>query len=139
IVKDDTGNSKRMFNLPIPNFRQIAKEHLENVLVSHKAKNKVVTKNKNKIKTAQGEKIRTELTPRGQLHKETVYGKIKMAVISEEKIGIKFDSETVNMVVNPQFKQLLLQQLAEYDNDSKKAFTGENAPAKNPIYLNEEK
>ncbi len=139
IVKDDMGNSKRVFNFPIPNFRQVAKEHLENILVSHKAKNKVVTKNKNKIKTLKGEKVKTELTPRGQLHKETVYGKIKVPVIKEEKIGAKFDLGTVNTVANPQFKQLLLQRLAENGNDPKKAFTGKNALMKNPIYLNEEK
>jgi CRISPR-associated endonuclease Csn1 len=139
VVKDDKGNSKRMFNLPIPNFREQAKEHLENVLVSHKAKNKVVTKNKNKIKTKNGESVKTELTPRGQLHKETVYGKIKVPVVKEEKIGSKFDLETVNKVANPQFKQLLLQRLAENGNDPKKAFAGKNALAKNPVYLNNEK
>src|SRR6185312_7313417 len=89
IVTDDKGKKQRRFNLPISNFREQAKEHLENVLVSHKAKNKVVTKNKNKINTLKGDKVKTELTPRGQLHKETVYGKIKQPVIKEEKIGAK--------------------------------------------------
>ena len=139
VVKDDKGISKRVFNLPIPNFRQIAKEHLENVLVSHKAKNKVVTKNKNRVKTLKGEIIKTELTPRGQLHKETVYGKIKLPVITEEKIGAKFDLQVINKVSNPQFKQLLLQRFQENSNDPKKAFTGKNSLAKNPIFLDEEK
>src|SRR5690554_6923299 len=75
IRTDNRGNTKRVFKEPIPNFRQVAKEHLENVLISHKAKNKVVTKNKNKTKSKNGENVKTELTPRGQLHKETVYGK----------------------------------------------------------------
>lgn len=139
VVTDDEGNRKRVFKEPIPNFRQIAKEHLENVLVSHKAKNKVATKNKNKIKTAKGEKVKTILTPRGQLHKETVYGKIKTAVVSEEKIGNKFDEATINNVTNPVFKCLLLQRLQENGNDPKKAFGGNNALAKNPIYLDEAK
>lgn len=138
-VKDENGNNKRLFNLPIANFRQVAKEHLEHVLVSHKAKNKVVTKNKNKIKTATGVKVKTELTPRGQLHKETVYGKYKFYVNSEEKVSSKFDLETVAKVSNPQYKALLLQRLAENDNDPKKAFAGKNALSKNPIYLNAEK
>jgi CRISPR-associated endonuclease Csn1 len=44
-------------------------------LVSFKAKNKVVTRN---VNNAKGDhKNRMQLTPRGQLHKETVYGKIK--------------------------------------------------------------
>lgn len=137
IVTDDEGNKKRVFKEPIPNFRQIAKAHLENVLVSHKAKNKVVTKNKNKIKTNKGEKIKTELTPRGQLHKETVYGKIKVPTVFEEKIGIKFDESIVSRVANPIFKRLLSQRLKENGNDPKKAFAGKNALSKNPIYLDE--
>src|SRR5690606_7378037 len=59
---DDHDNKKRVFIEPIPNFRQVAKEHLENVLISHKAKNKVVTKNKNKTKSKKGEKTKIELT-----------------------------------------------------------------------------
>ncbi len=139
VEKEDNGNSKRVFSLPIPNFRKLAKEHLENVLVSHKAKNKVVTKNKNKIKTAKGEKVKTELTPRGQLHKETVYGKYKFYESKEEKVSAKFDLETVEKVSNPLYKSLLLQRLAENENDPKKAFAGKNALSKNPIYLNAEK
>ncbi len=136
---DDDGNKKRVFKLPVPNFREQAKEHLENVLVSHKAKNKVVTKNKNKTKSKSGEKVKIELTPRGQLHKETVYGKYQYYVNKEEKVGTKFDEETINKVSNPLYKKLLLQRLSENGNDPKKAFAGKNALSKNPIYLDEEK
>jgi CRISPR-associated endonuclease Csn1 len=135
LVVDDLGNRKRKFKMPIPNFREIVKEHLENVLVSHKAKNKVVTKNKNKIKIPKGEKIKIELTPRGQLHKETVYGKYRYYQHKEEKVGIKFDEATIRMVANPLYKKLLLERLITNNNDSKKAFGGKNALSKNPIYL----
>lgn len=136
---DDQGQKTRVFKVPIPHFRQIAKEHLENVLVSHKAKNKVVTKNKNIIKSKNGNKTKIELTPRGQLHKETVYGKYQYYVNKEEKIGTKFDMDTIQKVTNPLYKSLLLNRLSEYDNDPKKAFGGKNILSKNPIYLNEEK
>ncbi len=139
IIIDDDGNKKRVFKLPIPNFREKAKEHLENVLVSHKAKNKVVTKNKNKTKSKNGEKTKVELTPRGQLHKETVYGKYQYYVNKEEKVGTKFDEKTINKVSNPLYKKLLLKRLSENGNDPKKAFGGKNALSKSPIYLNEEK
>ena len=139
IVIDDLGNKKRKFNLPLPNFREEAKRHLENVLVSFKAKNKVVTKNKNKTKSANGEKTKIELTPRGQLHKETVYGEYQFYVSKEEKIGIKFNEKTINQVANPNYKRLLLQRLVENENDTKKAFTGKNTLLKNPIYLNDTK
>jgi CRISPR-associated endonuclease Csn1 len=137
LITDHDDNKKRKFKEPIPNFRQIAKEHLENVLVSHKAKNKVVTKNKNKI--AGKEKLQETLTPRGQLHKETVYGKIKQPIIKEERVGVKFNIETINKVINPKFKKSLLQRLVENDNDPKRAFAGKNILAKKPIYLDEAK
>lgn len=139
LVADKDGNKKRKFKLPIPNFRQTAKEHLENVLVSHKAKNKVVTKNKNKTKSAKGEKIKIELTPRGQLHKETVYGKYRYYENKEEKVSAKFDKETIEKVTNPIYKKLLLARLEENGNDPKKAFAGKNALTKNPIYLDDSK
>ena len=138
-IYDDDGNQKRVFNLPIPNFREQAKEHLENVLVSHKAKNKVVTKNKNKTKSKDGEKVNVELTPRGQLHKETVYGKYQYYVNKEEKVSGRFDKETIDKVSNPIYKKVLQLRLSENGNDPKKAFTGKNVLSKNPIYLNEEK
>jgi len=137
VNSDDEGNKKRIFNLPIPNFREQAKEHLESVLVSHKAKNKVVTKNKNKISGK--DKPQIVLTPRGQLHKETVYGKYRYSVSKEEKVSARFDEETISKVANPTYKKLLLQRLYENNNDPKKAFVGKNILSKNPIYLNKEK
>lgn len=132
-VCDDNGNYKRVFKEPIPKFRQIAKQYLESVLVSHKAKNKVVTRNINKIKGS--DKVQIALTPRGQMHKETVYGKIKQYAFKEEKVSAKFDEATIALVSNPQYRSLLLQRLTENGNDPKKAFTGKNALAKNPILL----
>lgn len=137
VVKDDIGNSKRKFNLPIPNFREQAKTHLQNVLVSHKSKNKVVTKNKNKIAGKDTSQI--TLTPRGQLHKETVYGKYQYYVNKEENVGGKMDEATVQKISNLLFKKLLLERLKENGNDAKKAFTGNNALLKNPIYLDDTK
>lgn len=134
---DDQGNKKRVFKEPIANFRQVAKEYLENIIVSHKAKNKVVTKNKNKIRGSN--KVQEALTPRGQLHKETVYGRYQYYEQKEEKVSVKFDKETIGKVRNPLYKKLLLQRLEDNGNDPKKAFTGKNALDKNPIYLNEEK
>lgn len=135
--EDDRGNKKRVFKAPIPNFRQLAKEHLESVIVSHKTKNKVVTKNKNKISGQS--KVQEILTPRGQLHKETVYGQYHFHQQKEEKISAKFDVKTIQKVSNPLYKKLLLQRLAENDNDPKKAFSGKNVLSKTPIYLDDKK
>jgi CRISPR-associated endonuclease Csn1 len=134
-VIGDDGQKKRKFKLPLPNFRSEAKKQLENILVSCKAKNKVTTKNINRYKTAAGEKQKVELTPRGQLHKETVYGKIQQYVVREEKVSGKFDNETIQKVTSPQYKEALFLRLAAFDNDPKKAFAGKNSLNKNPIYL----
>lgn len=136
----DNGNGRRRkFITPIPNFRQVAKEHLESVLISHKAKNKVVTNNINRVKTKQGYKKIIELTPRGQLHKETVYGKIKQPVVKEMRVGGQLTLELVEKVTNPTYKKLLLKRLSEHDNNPRKAFLGNNSLSKSPIYLNDSK
>ncbi len=137
LLTDSEGRRKRKFKLPMPNFREEAKSHLMGVLVSCKAKNKVVTKNKNKFKTKVGVQVKMELTPRGQLHNETVYGRIKQNLITVEKIGPKFDRNTILKVTNPQYRNALLNRLEQNNNDPKKAFGGKNSLEKNPLYTNE--
>lgn len=129
--------NKLRFKPPIPldDFRAQAKAHLERVLVSHKAKNKVVTKNRNTINVKGGSKSRTELTPRGQLHLETIYGSIKQYKTFELKVGSGFDKELIMKVAKKKFREALLNRLVEFDNDPKKAFTAKNSLGKNPIYL----
>jgi CRISPR-associated endonuclease Csn1 len=132
---------KRLIKSPIPigQFRKEAKEHLDNTLISFKAKNKVVTRNKNKTKKKVGFNMKVELTPRGQLHKETIYGSSKYYVSKDEKVGTKFDEERIMLVSNPSYRQALLERLKENANNPKKAFGGKNALAKRPIYLDVEK
>lgn len=138
-IKD--GNKKRKFIPPLKNFRTKAKNHLEQVLISFKNKNKVVTKNKNKTKTKQkgvlNEKV--QLTPRGQLHNETVYSHTKKVIVAKEKVSSKFTIEKIQQVTKPSYKEALLLRLATFDNDPKKAFTGKNSLTKNPIFLDEAK
>lgn len=139
VFEKKNGSKQRIFIEPIKNLRIDAKKHLDEILVSHKAKNKVGTKNKNKTKSKNGEKIKVELTPRGQLHKETIYGSSKFLKTKEEKVSGKFDMETINKVQNEMFRNALLGRLQEFGGDFKKAFTGKNIVSKNPIYLNDEK
>ena len=130
-------NKKRIMAppMPLPLFRAEAKKHLDSTLVSFKAKNKVVTRNINKTKKKGGMNSKIELTPRGQLHKETVYGKSKIYEGKLEKVGVKFDKEKINRVAKLTHKEALIKRLTEFDNDPKKAFGGKNALAKNPIYI----
>ena len=130
---------KLVFNPPMPlqEFRAESKKHLESILISFKAKNKVVTRNKNKIKIKGKDNYKTkiELTPRGQLHKETVYGRINQYTTKEEKVGSKFDLAKIKQVAKQSYREALLIRLAEFEGNPKKAFTGKNTPSKNPIYL----
>lgn len=133
----DEKDHKLVFNAPMPlyEFRAEAKKHLESILVSIKAKNKVVTKNINKGKTKDGHQQKVQLTPRGALHNETVYGKICNYEAEYRKVDGKFTEEVILRVSNQKCREALLKRLAEYDNDAKKAFTGKNSLEKNPIWL----
>lgn len=135
-----TDRGKRIVKPPIPieDFRKEARFHLENVLVSFKAKNKVVTKNKNRIKIKNGGLTQEALTPRGQLHKETVYGISKSYLSKTEKVSAKFDKAMIALVAKKSHREALLNRLKEFDNDPKVAFSGKNALSKKPIFLDKE-
>lgn len=128
-------NNKLRFIEPMPNFREEAKKQLESILISYKAKNKVVTLNKNITKKSGGTNQRIQLTPRGQLHKETVYGKLQQYVTKEESINAKFTEEYIAKVAKKEYREALLKRLQQNGNDPKKAFTGKNALSKMPIYI----
>lgn len=134
----NTHDRKRVINPPMPlaELRDEVKKQLESILISHKTKNKVVTKNKNQIKGQK--KAQIVLTPRDQLHKETVYGKSRYYASKEEKISSKFDQQTIDKVANKKYRELLHKRLEEFGNDPKKAFGGKNTIQKNPIYLDSE-
>ncbi|AWG23088.1 type II CRISPR RNA-guided endonuclease Cas9 [Flavobacterium faecale] len=128
-------NNKLRFIEPMPNFRSEAKKQLESILISYKAKNKVVTNNKNITKKIGGTNQKLQLTPRGQLHKETVYGKMQQYATKEEKVNANFTQDYIAKVAKKEYREALLKRLSENDNDPKKAFTGKNSLAKTPIYI----
>lgn len=131
-------NNKLRFIPPMPTneFRKEVKEQLSSILVSYKTKNKVTTRNKNKTKVKGGYKTNVILTPRGQLHKETVYGKIQQYLPKVEKVGGNFDATKIKQVANKKYREALEKRLREFEGDPKRAFTGKNSLSKNPIYLN---
>ena len=120
--------------IPLDEFRAEALKHLDNILVSIKAKNKVVTQNVNKIK---GAKSQNTLTPRGQLHNETVYGRRQRYATREEKVGAGFTAEKINTVCLKAYRDALMRRLVENGNDPRKAFTGKNALSKTPLFVDD--
>ena len=136
LYRDNHG--KLRFNPPMPlnEFRAEAKRQLENTLISIKAKNKVVTRNVNVSKKKSGAGKKVQLTPRGQLHLETVYGSSQRYVTKEEKVNASFDATKIQIVASKRYREALLGRLNEFGGDAKKAFTGKNTLDKNPIWLN---
>lgn len=128
-------NNKLRFKSPMVNFREEAKKQLESILISYKAKNKVVTKNKNITKKSGGTNQKIQLTPRGQLHEATIYGKLQQYVTKEESVNAKFTEEFIAKVAKKEYREALLKRLKQNGNDPKKAFTGKNALNKTPIYI----
>ena len=131
---------KLRFNAPLPinEFRAEAKRHLKSILVSIKAKKKVMTQNVNKIKIKHGIIKKVQLTPRGELHNATYYGTKKRPLVRMVKVGAALDEATINRVCSPAIRAVLLKRLNAYNGDAKKAFTGRNSIDKNPIYLDVE-
>lgn len=135
LYRDKHGKLRFKPPMPLDRFRAEAKRQLENTLISIKAKNKVVTRNVNHVKVKGGAKERVQLTPRGQLHNETIYGSQKRYVTKEEKVGAGFGTEQIAKVANKKYREALEARLLEWGGDPKKAFTGKNSLEKNPIYL----
>jgi len=113
---------KRKFIRPMPNFRKEAKKHLDSILISFKNKNKVSTQNINKTKKENGVLTKLQFTPRGQLHKETVYGKSKRALEKITKLNKKFTLTQAKLIKNKPQQKLVLKHLAKFDNNPQLAF-----------------
>jgi len=137
LYRDDNGKLKFKPPFALNEFRAEAKKHLENTLISIKAKNKVVTQNINITDKKGGVHKKIQLTPRGQLHLETIYGSIDQYVTKIEKVSAGFNEEQIATVAKKVYREALQARLNEFGNDPKKAFTGKNSLEKNPIWLDE--
>ena len=124
LITEINEKGKRVFKKPVENFRENAKTHIQQILVSYKAKNKVVTRNVNKTKKKGKDNYnkKVQLTPRGQLHKETVYGKSLRPMDKKTKLNSNFTIEDAKMIVNKKKRHAVLNHLAKYENNCKKAF-----------------
>ena len=131
IERDSGGQSRIKPPIPLDTFRATVKQQLENLLISFKAKNKVVTKNFNKIKGTDVPQL--TFSPRGQLHKETIYGMFEKEEIRTVEVGKKMDEKMIAMVREVKYRAPLLARLNQFGNDPKKAFTGRNSLIINPI------
>jgi len=119
-IKEFSAQQGNIIECSIPNIRKEAQKHLEEIFISFKKENsKVLTKNINVPKNVEP---KTTWVPRARLHEDTIMGRVKR--ISEKKIKLndKVSMEEIEMIVNPEIKEILYQYLAKFDNNPKIAF-----------------
>ena len=138
LYRDGRGKLRFRPPMPLDQFRAEARRQLEDILISIKAKNKVMTQNINKSKVKGGTRKIIQLTPRGQLHNETIYGHTRHRISELVKVDGKMTPERASLIAKKAYREAVLARLAQFDNDPKKAFTGKNSLEKNPIWLNEQ-
>ncbi len=103
----------------------------DKILVSFKTGKKVSTISRYK---ATGKNKETGvIVPRGALHEQFVYGKIK---VNDAKKSLKFLFSNPSKIINSEIRNLVLQRLEANDNDPKAA---ENSCKKDPLYLDAER
>ncbi len=134
--------SNKQFELPWEAFVQDAEDAVEQILVSHRQVNRVLTTRT--VVTKKGDKtyINKGVGARGQLHKETVYGK-RQNNQGEEAYHVRKPIESLaklkqlEKVVDPQIKKLIkarIEVLGGFLGDKKK----EEIPKNTFFITNEE-
>lgn len=114
------GERRLKFPEPWPGFHRDAARAIGSILISFKGNNKVATWNKNRIKT-KGDKeiVQRTLTPRGQLHKETVYGYIRQRDPHPTPLNKKFDRP--DLIIHPELRRLVEERWRQYGDDPVRA------------------
>ena len=135
LERDSSGNLRFIPPMPAGTMRMEVKRVLEAILISTKAKNKVVTTNIVTTKSKNEVPPKKYLTPRVQLHNETLYGRNYEYVTSMVKVGSNMDAGTIELVASKAHREALARRLAEFGGNPKKAFTGKNSLAKNPVFV----
>ena len=137
MYRDNHGHLRFNPPMPLDELRTEAKRALEEVFVSIKSKNKVMTQNVNVSRKKEGKNKKLQLTPRGQLHNETVYAHTLHPVSVIVKVDGKMNAEQISKVTSKKYRDALAQRLGEFGGDPKKAFTGKNSLEKKPLWLND--
>ncbi len=110
------------------------RDKIDQICVSFKAGKKATSTGK-RVKYENGKKIVLQkgiIIPRGKLHEEFVYGKIK--TINEKK-PVKFLFENPDLIFKPRIKNLIEDRIAKYEGDYAKAYA---SLKKEPVYLDKE-
>lgn len=101
------------------------------ILISFKSGKKVATISRFKAKGVNKDK--GVIVPRGALHEQSVYGKIK---VEDKNKSLKYLFENPDKIINRTIKSLVQQRLSDNHGDVKLALS---SIKKNPIYLDDKK
>ncbi|MFZ4475910.1 MAG: type II CRISPR RNA-guided endonuclease Cas9 [Saprospiraceae bacterium] len=104
---------------PAPFSTVQVEKAMEAIIISFKQGVKVATRSRNKIKASSKEDQIT-LTPRGSLHEETIYGKIRQHSVIP--LNSNFNPKLIPEIVHSHQKELIEQRIADYKGNVKKAF-----------------
>ncbi len=102
---------------PLPNFRNQVIQSLKNILISHKKNNKILTTRNYKIKKDGVVYENKGVAARGELHKETVYGKRQAPNQKSEGFHVRKslvqieNKKHIDKIVDPKIRQLILDHL----------------------------
>lgn len=105
------------FPMPWESFREEAEKSIESILVSHKQRKQVLTIRSNKVKKNGTEYTNQGMAARGQLHKETVFGKRRAPGHKEEAFHVRkgIDSLTtkkhIEKIVDPTIRDLIYKRI----------------------------
>ena len=102
-------------------FKQV-QDATSGILISFKPGKRVSSNSSNKIKKGKSILQKTEIIPRGFLHKETVYGRIKQ--FEEVALSPRFDR--FDDIVRPEIRAQIIEHIGKFDNNIKEAFNIKN-------------
>lgn len=120
---------EKYFNTEKPFTTSEVEKEADKILISFKAGKKVATISKFKAKGKNKEQ--GVIVPRGALHEQSVYGKIK---VEEPDKPLKYLFENPSTIKDEKVKRKVIDRLLKFENDIKKALS---SLKKEPIYLDQ--
>lgn len=110
-------NPESGFIDPLPNFRNQVTQSIKKILVAHKKNNKIITTRISKTKKRDKTYENLGVAARGELHKETVYGKRKAPHENIEGFHIRKslaqleNKKHIDKIVDPKIREIILDHL----------------------------
>jgi len=131
VYSESTSLLERYLKAQTPFTTKEVENAISKILISFKPGKKVATRAKRKIGRVGNKRVVQEgiLVPRGQLSKESVYGKIK---ILEREKPLKYLLDNPDLIVKEYIRKIVVDTLQKHDNNPKKALAHIK---KNPIFL----